>query len=131
MPNMSAQRSGWRERLYANPFKGKEKRRPSIILLCPRKERLFWGPAGNSFCDDSPPSPTFLLGHNLPRIMQNLDRPAFCQPCQKPTQHQIRYRSDPDFVAQSVDVRELRTEKTPTTGTRNVLPRLLTRIQDM
>ena len=52
-------------------------------------------PPGNSFCDDSPPSPTFLLGQNHRRIMQNLDRPAFCQPCQKPTQHQIRYRSDP------------------------------------
>src|SRR5438132_13114412 len=53
---------------------------------------------GNSFCHDFPPSPTFLLGHNHSRIMQNLDRPAFCQPCQKPTNHQIRYRSDPDFV---------------------------------
>src|SRR5437660_4465717 len=30
--------------------------------------------------------------------MQNIDRPTFCQPCQKPTPHQIRYRSDPDFV---------------------------------
>src|SRR5439155_14494738 len=46
----------------------------------------------------SPPSPTFLLRHNPPRIMQNLDRHAFCQPCQKPTQNQIRYRSDPDFI---------------------------------
>ena len=30
--------------------------------------------------------------------MQNIDHPAFCQPCQKPTQHQIQYRSDPDFI---------------------------------
>src|SRR5207249_4917058 len=30
--------------------------------------------------------------------MQNLDLRAFCQPCQRPTNHQIRYRSDPDFV---------------------------------
>src|SRR5881396_4236927 len=64
----------------------------------PTKERLFFGPAGNSFCDDSPPSPTFVPGHNPPRIMQNPERPAYCQPCQKPTNHQIRYRSDPDFV---------------------------------
>ena len=53
---------------------------------------------GNSFCDDSHPSPTFVLGHKLPRNMQNLDRPAYCQPCQKPTNHQIQYRSDPDCV---------------------------------
>ncbi|HYU56109.1 MAG TPA: hypothetical protein VEL71_07825 [Candidatus Dormibacteraeota bacterium] len=39
-----------------------EKRRPSILLMGPTKERLFWGPAGNSFRDDSPPSPTFVLG---------------------------------------------------------------------
>src|SRR6266480_1464338 len=56
------------------------------------------GPAGNSFCDDSPPSPTFVPGHNHRRIMQNIERPTYCQPCQKPTNHQIRYRSDPDFV---------------------------------
>jgi len=52
----------------------------------------------NSICDDSPPSPTFVLGHSHPRIMQNIERPTFCQPCQKPTPHQIRYRSDPDFI---------------------------------
>jgi len=57
-----------------------------------------WGPAGISFCDDSPPSPTFVPGQNHRRIMQNIERPSFCQPCQKPTQHQIRYRSDPDFI---------------------------------
>ncbi len=37
--------------------------------------------------------------------MQKLDRPAFCQPCQKPTPHQIRYQSDPDFIGR-VLVRE-------------------------
>jgi len=30
--------------------------------------------------------------------MQSIERPTYCQPCQKPTNHQIQYRSDPDFV---------------------------------
>jgi len=30
--------------------------------------------------------------------MQSIERPVYCQPCQKPTPHQIRYRSDPDFI---------------------------------
>ncbi len=63
--------------------------------------------------------------------MQNIERPAFCQPRQKPTQHQIRYRSGPRLRRQSPNLRELRTKKTRTAGSRNVLPRLLTRIQDM
>src|SRR5437016_8500999 len=88
------------------------------------------GPAGNSFCDDSPPSPTFVLGQNHRRIMQNLERPTFCQPCQKPTQHQIRHRTDPDFVGR-VLVCENWTRQTRTPRSRNVLPRLLTKIQDM
>src|SRR5467141_1487562 len=77
------------------------------------------------------PSPTFVLGHNLPRIMQTLDRPAFCQPCQKPTQHQIRISIRPRLHRQNLNVRKLRTTKTRTTGTRDVLPRLLTKIEDM
>src|SRR5947208_4463265 len=46
-----------------------------------------------------------------------------------PTQDPIPIR--PRLRRQSPSVRELRTKKTRTTGTRNVLPRLLTRIQDM
>src|SRR2546425_9214689 len=44
---MSSQRSDWRERLHANPSKRGNNVGPRSFWD-PRKERFFWGPAGNS-----------------------------------------------------------------------------------
>src|SRR6266566_1666804 len=62
--------------------------------------------------------------------MQNTNHPAWClHTTDHPAPDPIPIR--PRLHRQTLNVRKLRTRKTRTSGSRNVLPRLLTRIRDM